>query len=83
MPEYKNTEDAKKNTPDMEVTGDPDVWSLVCKVSSIPSRGRGFVKSTKVGVFAGRTVLQTETEHYYDGVLTACSQGLAPLSGDE
>ena len=41
----KNIAEAKKNTRDLEVYGDGDLWVLLCKASS---ESKGWMKSTKV-----------------------------------
>ena len=71
MPDYTDTADAKAKTSDIKVTGNPDVWELVCKASS---KEQGWAKSTKEMKVPGGRVIQTTTEHRNrDGIVTACS----------
>lgn len=42
--DVKNTDDLKGKVNDVEVVGDPDVWTLICKASS---KSQGWMKSTK------------------------------------
>lgn len=41
----KSLEDSKNKISDIEVFGNPDVWKLLCKASSV---NEGWMKSTKV-----------------------------------
>lgn len=40
-----NPQDAQDNTPDLQISGDPGCWQLLCKASS---KLEGWMKSTKV-----------------------------------
>ena len=55
-----NTTDTKKTTSDVKVTGDPDVWELVCKASS---QSQGWMKSTKRMRIPDGWLYQVTTEH--------------------
>lgn len=56
----KNTADAKATTSDIKVTGNPDVWRLLCKASS---QNQGWMKSTKVMALGERgCIVQVSTQ---------------------
>lgn len=68
----KTTEDVIKTTPDIEISGDPDAWKLVCKVS-----GKNWMKSTKKMMLPkGYLYLTTSEFRNADGDVTACSDSL-------
>jgi len=48
MPDNINTEQAKATTPSIQITGNPDVWQLICKASDGNGYGYGYgtVQST-------------------------------------
>ena len=83
MSHNTNTADAKANTPDLKITGDPDAWELVCKASSA---SQGWMKSTKRMRVDGGWLYQVSTEHTrtvtddYDLVVesyvSACAEAL-------
>ena len=82
MPDFTSTTEAKAATSDLVITGDPDAWELVCKVSSKSGR---FAKSTKrMAVYeAGLKgyLYQVTTEHRdLEGVVSACSDALTFVS---
>lgn len=60
------TEQAKQNTPDLKVFGDPDGWKLIAKVSS---ESEGYMKSTKAMQIdgAGCLVQVSEQQRNPDG----------------
>ena len=74
MPDFIDTDDAGRGTPDIRVTGDPDMWKLICKASS--ARG-GWMRSTKAMKVDGGTLYQVSTEHRDGGVVLACAEALA------
>jgi hypothetical protein len=78
MPDFTSTAQAVAATPEIAVTGDPDVWQLVCKASC--SR---WAKSTKAMATPAGVVVQVTTEHRdVDGVVTACAEALCgPIPG--
>lgn len=56
----ENTADAKTNASDIKVTGNPDIWHLVCKASS---QKQGWMKSTKVMAVDGYgVIIQVSTQ---------------------
>jgi hypothetical protein len=53
-------DDAKKKISDVEVTGNTDMWTLLCKASS---KEQGWMKSTKAcNIVGGGCVLQVSTQ---------------------
>jgi len=75
MPDNTSTADARKTTSDIKVTGDPDVWELICKASS---KGQGWMKSTKGMAISGGLLVQVSTEHRDSrGTVTACAEALS------
>lgn len=66
-------ETAKASTPDIQVTGDPGKWELVCKASSAQ---QGWMKSTKRMRVPGGWLYQVTTEHRSNGAVTACAEAL-------
>ncbi len=75
MPDNVSPEDARKNTPDLKVTGDPGAWELVCKASSA---SQGWMKSTKRMQIDSGYLYQVSTEHRNPetGLVTACAEAL-------
>lgn len=73
-----NTATATATTSDIVVSGNPDVWELVCKASS---KAQGWMKSTKRMKVPGGWLYQVTTEHRAGGVasgyVTACAEALA------
>lgn len=54
-----STEDCKEKVSDIQVVGDPDIWQLVCKVSS---KSQNWSKSTKAMEVPTGVVLQVTTQ---------------------
>lgn len=53
-----STEDCKEKVSDLQVVGNPDIWQLVCKVSS---KSQNWSKSTKALEVPTGVVLQVTT----------------------
>jgi hypothetical protein len=54
-----NTSDVSKNTSDVKVYGNPDVWVLICKASS---ESQVWMKSTKAMETGNGVVIQVSTQ---------------------
>jgi hypothetical protein len=54
-----DTADTKAKVSDVEVTGNTDVWRLLCKASS---KAQGWMKSTKAMEVPGGVVVQVSTQ---------------------
>lgn len=54
----KNTSDIKNTIKDLKIIGNPDLWKLLCKVSS---EQENFMKSTKVMNVPGGCIIQVST----------------------
>lgn len=77
MPDNVNTAQAVATTPEIKVTGNPDVWVLICKASA-----GAWMKSTKAMQVPGGVVLQVTSEHRgTGGIVTACAEALTFIPG--
>lgn len=54
-----DTADAKTKISDIEVTGNPDAWQLICKASS---KSQGWMKSTKAMTLENGLLVQVSTQ---------------------
>lgn len=79
MPDNIDTENARQTTSDIQVTGNPDVWQLVCKASS---KQQGWMKSTKRMKVTGGYVIQVSTEHRVDDKVTTSAEALVFVPGE-
>jgi hypothetical protein len=75
-----DTTAARSTTSDIKVTGNPDVWELVCKASS---KSQGWMKSTKRMKVPGGWLVQATTEHRFfadghscQGAVSGCAEAL-------
>jgi len=75
MPDNTNMDEARANTSDIKVHGDPGAWLCLCKASS---KAQGWMKSTKVMNVNGGAVVQVSTEHRdpETGIVTACAEAV-------
>lgn len=78
MPDNTSTAEAKATTSTLRVTGDPDVWRLICKASA-PT----WMKSTKAMQTSAGVIVQVSTEHRDGSMVTACAEALALIPGAE
>lgn len=76
----ESTAATRATTSDIKVTGNPDIWTLICKASSA---AQGWMKSTKaVDVNGGGVVIQVTTEHRGPGgSVLACAEALTFVPG--
>lgn len=73
MPNHRNTADAIAAEPLLKVTGDPDVWRLVCKAAALR-----WMRSTKRMDVPGGAIYQVTTEHRdAHGNVVCCAEALA------
>lgn len=74
-----DTATAQATTPDIVVTGNPDVWSLICKASS---KNQGWMKSTKAMQLPAGCVIQVTSEFRgADGAIVTCAEALTFVPG--
>lgn len=75
-----DTADAKAKTSDVKVTGNPDIWELLCKASS---KSGGWMKSTKAMTVPGGCVVQVTTQQGDNVAEALCFvPGVRVLGGD-
>jgi len=78
VPRNTSTAEAVSTTPDIKITGNPDVWELICKASNRPDDGsQGWSKSTKSMTVPGGRVIQVTTEFMnFCGAVIVCAEAL-------
>lgn len=80
MPDFKNTAQTVAASSDVKVAGNPDLWRLINKASSV---ALGFAKSTKAMNVPGGILVQVSTEHRHPEfkTVTACAEAVAFIPG--
>ena len=72
---------AKKNVPDIQKFGDPDMWQSICKASS---ESEGWMKSTKAMQIGGprqAVIVQVSTQQRSPDGSHAIAEALAVVEG--
>lgn len=69
---------ARKNVPDIKVFGDPDMWQLLCKVSSA---SEGWMKSTKAMEVPAGCVVQVTTQQLNEDGSYSVAEALSYVPG--